>query len=1193
MMSGAIHWANPELIWVLYGWLAIVVGLILLERRGSGALDRLVGSALQSQLVVRPSRWRRGLRLGLLAVAGIAMALAVMRPQMGERFVATPRVGAEIMIALDVSRSMLADDAKPTRLERSKAEIRDLLSYLGDDHVGLIAFAGRASVLSPMTPDKSFLRLALDGAGPHSVPRGGTKVAEAIRRAVVGFGEPGPAQRALILITDGEDHDSFALDAAKQAAEAGIKIIAIGFGDENGSAIHVRDPKTGARTRVVDGEGRPVISRLNGELLRSLALETDGAFVPAGTGVLDLASIYDAHISKLTRGQMDERGRTIRDEAYGLFLAIAFVCLISAVFLFSGTSNPARAASPTAGKETVGKGALVVILASMSVALATAPAAEAQNGPDPAAVPIDEPVLEEGEAIAIEPVEQRPRDPRERFNEANAALAAGSDEVASVELRDARRDATDDLELRYAATFNLGMAAMARADRVQGERPKEALEALHEAADWFREAVGMQPETKAPRHNLEVALRRATMLADELAQKEEGDLESALDGMIEEQRARGAVVAELLSVVAQAGELDAVERMRPAFEAAATEQRLLLSRAEELADRVVRDREAIQAMPEETRSPEDTLRGLQLEGVLVYLDGAIERMGGTRRQLRQRQAERAYRRGAAALGELKRARDQLRDPVDQIGVLLDETRTLAGLTAALLQTEGGGDGVPARPAFLSPASVEEDARRLQQRVAELAGRLTSASEQIEAAPAAAGPDPAAPQADPAAQEALGAALIGAAPLVREAASSLDGAASAVAAGLSQRALQQEATAGQGLADAQELFFDLTQLLEVAVAGQAQVVEIATSEAEAFATARDEYAPLAQEIERKNLERAARLAELLDRERQEKVAAAQAAVAQANESGAAPAVGPDGEALPDAVALETERFELADQLLALGEAAMQEADAALEESPLDWATAGEAAERSRARLEDLQTLFFTLIEHLKKLARDQVDVSDETKEAIALAGADVSGAKVDETREKAIAIGQVQTGLETRAGAIADALLEQSSTPPEGAPSEEAAAEAQEKMRKAAELVASAQLEMQTAASVLSGQAGALPTAEPPQTQAIADLAAAIELLSPPPPPQDEQQDQDQDQQQDQEQDSGEGEDSEGDSSEGQEEPPPEGDGEAEARETPEAEESEEDPSQLLQGVRDREAERRREKERDQQRRRSRPVDKDW
>ncbi len=217
------------------------------------------------------------------------------------------------MIAFDVSKSMLAEDVAPNRLERAKAEIVDLLSYLEGDQVGLIAFAGRATVLAPMTPDFSFLRLVLEGAGPHSVTRGGTRLEEPIRKAVQGFGPAREASRVILLITDGGDQDSFPLDAAKAAAEAGIVIIAIGFGDELGSEIYATDPRTGARELLRDADGAAVRSRLDGELLRDIALVTDGAYVPAGTGSarsgVDLPATHRAAHAGQTRSAGKDRSR--------------------------------------------------------------------------------------------------------------------------------------------------------------------------------------------------------------------------------------------------------------------------------------------------------------------------------------------------------------------------------------------------------------------------------------------------------------------------------------------------------------------------------------------------------------------------------------------------------------------------------------------------------------------------------------------------------------------------------------------------------------------------------------------------------------------------------------------------------------------------------------------------------------------
>jgi len=329
LQFAAPHWVH--LLWAVAAFIAL---LAWLERRGQGDLDRFVAPPLQARLVSRTSPLRCALRLVLLGLCGVFLTLALMRPQWGGRSVSTPRVGAQIMVCLDVSRSMLAEDAAPNRLERAKAELRDLLTYLDGDQVGLIAFAGRATVLSPLTPDFSFLRLVLDAADPHSVARGGTRLEEPIRKALAGFrdrGGAGEISRSILLITDGEDHDSFPLEAAKAAAERGVRILAIGFGDEAGSEIRVTDPRTGARTLVRDADGNPVRSRLDGDLLREMALVTGGAYVPAETGAIDLESIYERHIADLTRGRLAGGGYQVRNDIFQWALLCALLCLLAAV----------------------------------------------------------------------------------------------------------------------------------------------------------------------------------------------------------------------------------------------------------------------------------------------------------------------------------------------------------------------------------------------------------------------------------------------------------------------------------------------------------------------------------------------------------------------------------------------------------------------------------------------------------------------------------------------------------------------------------------------------------------------------------------------------------------------------------------------------------------------------------------------
>ena len=327
------RFAEPQFIHALWGVAVLALALIALERRAGNQFRALVSDVLQAQLVVGPSSGQRYTRHGFLILACTFAVLALMRPQWGFEFVKSPRASAELMIALDVSRSMLAEDVAPNRLERAKSEVRDLLEFLVGDRVGLIAFAGRASVLAPMTPDFGFFRLVLDSVGPNSVGLGGTRLEEPIRKAIGGFKATGDVARVLLLITDGEDQDSFPIEAAKEAALRGIRIIAIGFGSESGSEIPITDPETGARTLLRDSDGNVVRTRLDGETLREIALITDGVYVPAGLRSLDLESIYDQHIAGLMRAEIDDEGRVIRSEGFQWFVLAAIICLVISVLV--------------------------------------------------------------------------------------------------------------------------------------------------------------------------------------------------------------------------------------------------------------------------------------------------------------------------------------------------------------------------------------------------------------------------------------------------------------------------------------------------------------------------------------------------------------------------------------------------------------------------------------------------------------------------------------------------------------------------------------------------------------------------------------------------------------------------------------------------------------------------------------------
>ncbi len=309
-------WGLP-LLALVYGYAAWCRRRALARFADAGLLPRLTGS-------VSPARRRWKAALVLLGCALLIVTLA--RPQWNPRPKTVQRQGRDVVFLLDVSRSMLCDDLKPNRLERAKIAINDCIEVLDGDRVALVTFAGTAVVTCPLTMDYGFFRMMLNQVDTSSVSRGGTKIGDAIRRAMEDvFDARERRYKDIVLITDGEDHDSFPVEAAQKAGEQGIRLIAVGLGDENeGRPIPVVDER-GQRT-YLEYQGQRVFSRLDGDTLRRMVNATPGGkYLPVATGAINLDAVYVSLIGEAEKREVE--AQTIRryEEKFQIFLAAAFV----------------------------------------------------------------------------------------------------------------------------------------------------------------------------------------------------------------------------------------------------------------------------------------------------------------------------------------------------------------------------------------------------------------------------------------------------------------------------------------------------------------------------------------------------------------------------------------------------------------------------------------------------------------------------------------------------------------------------------------------------------------------------------------------------------------------------------------------------------------------------------------------------
>lgn len=315
------------LLWVI----PVVMGLYVhaaIRRRQ--LLKRFVDAGMTNLLQASASPAKRWLKAAGVLAAMTLIILGAARPAWNLKPETIERRGRDVVFLVDVSKSMLAEDLAPNRLERSKLLISDCLEVMAGDRVALVAFAGTAVVKCPLTLDYGFFRMTLEDISPDSISRGGTLIGDAVRRVIRDvFDDAAGQHRDIILITDGEDQESFPVEAAKQAGEKGVRLIIVGIGDENeGRRIPVTNEK-GEKT-FLKYNGREVWSRLDADTLRQMALATPGGkYLNVATGAVEMGEVYRSLVLAADRKTL--KSETIRryDEKFQIFLAIAFGLLVA------------------------------------------------------------------------------------------------------------------------------------------------------------------------------------------------------------------------------------------------------------------------------------------------------------------------------------------------------------------------------------------------------------------------------------------------------------------------------------------------------------------------------------------------------------------------------------------------------------------------------------------------------------------------------------------------------------------------------------------------------------------------------------------------------------------------------------------------------------------------------------------------
>ena len=446
--------------WLYAGFGALALILVVYawsEKRRKHLLSEFASAKLLPELSQTVSKTKILAKQILFALGVFAIFTALARPQWGYRWEESKSRGIDIIFAIDTSKSMLAEDVKPSRLDRAKLSVLDLLNVLDGDRIGIVAFSGQAFLQCPLTLDYDAFRLSLEALDTNVIQRGGTNIAAAISEAEIAFAKTAN-KKVIVLISDGEELESSAIERAKQAAKEDVVIYALGVGGVKGEAIPVRDA-SGRLTQLRDENGKIVTSKLNEEVLTQIAKITGGFYEPLTANGMD--TIYQEGLKKIPQQELSARMKQLAIERFQIPLGIAII-LIALESLIGTRKFFARRRFKTLA---------IISFAALPAFILAPQDAQAQRAPktpptqqlpaqsaEPPAVNAADSVQPQKASENNAPAAGQPEKilPRDVFNEGIDLYEKGELQKAKESFIQSMKMSPDDFELHAKSFYNMG-----------------------------------------------------------------------------------------------------------------------------------------------------------------------------------------------------------------------------------------------------------------------------------------------------------------------------------------------------------------------------------------------------------------------------------------------------------------------------------------------------------------------------------------------------------------------------------------------------------------------------------------------------------------------------------------------------------------------------------------------------------------